>query len=101
MDSRARHRRHRRARAKIQGTAGRPRVSVYRSLTRISAQLIDDEAGMTLAAAAGTPAEVATELVKQAAAKGVSQVVFDRSGYNYHGQVKAVADGLRAGGLTV
>ena len=101
MDTVARQRRHRRTRAKIHGTAQRPRVSIYRSLTRVAVQLVDDDAGTTLAAAAGAPAEVAAALAKQATDNGIKHVVFDASGYKYHGRVKAVADGLREGGLTL
>jgi large subunit ribosomal protein L18 len=106
-------RRHRRVRQKVAGTAARPRVAVHRSLKHISAQLIDDEAGTTLAAASsvekalrqidgGTVAgaiEVGTQLATRAKDQGVTEVVFDRGGYDYHGRVAAFADALRAGGL--
>lgn len=104
----------RRVRATVSGTAARPRVSVFRSLTGISAQVIDDQAGVTLAAAslsdlaakerhntvAGALA-VGKVLAKKCEAKGVAAVVFDRAGYRYHGKVKAVADGLREGGIAL
>ena len=104
-------RRRRRVRAKISGTAERPRISVFRSNRGISAQLIDDVARRTLAAVnwtepelrALTPTERATRagqlLAQRGKALGVSAVVFDRGGYLYHGQVKALAEGAREGGL--
>ncbi len=104
-------RRRRRVRAKVSGTAERPRVSVFRSNRGISAQLIDDIAGRTLAAVNWTepdlralaPAERAARagalLAERAKAAGVSNVVFDRGGYQYHGQVKALAEGAREAGL--
>jgi large subunit ribosomal protein L18 len=107
----ARERRHRRVRGKIAGTAERPRLAVFRSNRGIFAQLIDDETGRTLASAGwlglktfkGTKTEQATEVGKAlaAAAKqaGVERCVFDRAGYLYHGRVKALADGVREGGL--
>jgi large subunit ribosomal protein L18 len=103
--------RRRRVRAKVQGTAERPRVSVFRSNRGISAQLIDDDAGHTLVAVNWTEGELrelsgseqahkAGELLAQRAqAAGVQTVVFDRGGYKYHGRVKALADGAREGGL--
>lgn len=112
--------RKRRARAQFYGTAQRPRLSVYRSLRFVYAQLIDDTTGTTLAAAtdhvgkgksktnqpaiAGkTPMEramsVGQKLAEQAKAKGITTVVFDRGGRKYHGRVKAVAEGARAAGL--
>ncbi|HVF77509.1 MAG TPA: 50S ribosomal protein L18 [Solirubrobacteraceae bacterium] len=105
--------RRRRVRAKISGTAERPRISVFRSNRGIAAQLVDDIAGRTLAAVAWTeaplrgkpPMEQATEagklLAERAQAAGVSVAVFDRGGYQYHGRVKAFAEGVREGGLTV
>jgi large subunit ribosomal protein L18 len=105
-------RRRRRVRAKITGTAERPRISVFRSNRGISAQLIDDERGHTLAAVNWTEAELrsmkaaeqakrAGELLAQRAKEaGVEQAIFDRGGYRYHGHVKALADGAREGGLT-
>jgi large subunit ribosomal protein L18 len=108
----ARLRRHRRVRGKVSGTAERPRLAVFRSNKGISAQLIDDSSGKTLAGASwlavkksfkGTKTEQAAEVGKllAAAAKkaGVEAVVFDRGGYLYHGRVKALADGAREGGL--
>ena len=107
----ARLRRHRRVRGKVSGTAERPRLVVFRSNRGIFAQLVDDEAGRTLASATwlanrghkGTKTEQAAEVGKAlaAAAKkaGVETCVFDRGGYLYHGRVKALADGAREGGL--
>ena len=108
----ARLRRHRRVRGKISGTAARPRLDVFRSAKHIYAQLIDDEAGVTLAAAStldkdfngyGGNVEAATQVGKNIAAKalekGITEVVFDRGGFVYHGRVKAVAEGAREGGL--
>ena len=106
-------RRRRRVRAKITGTAERPRISVFRSNRGIQAQLVDDLAGRTLAAVTWTEAELrglkpmeqagrAGELLaERAKAAGVGTAVFDRGGYQYHGRVKAFADGVREGGLTV
>ena len=108
----ARLRRRRRVRAKIRGTAERPRVSVFRSNRGIGAQLIDDVAGHTVAAVNWTEGDLkgmkameqATKagglLAERAKAAGVETVVFDRGGYRYHGRVKALADGAREGGLT-
>ncbi len=105
----SRARRHRRIRAKIAGTAQCPRVSVYKSLKHLRIQLIDDVNGKTLASlstlALKTKGGVkeAAELGKALAAKAtemrIKKVVFDRGGYPYHGQVKAVAEAARAGGL--
>ena len=108
----ARERRHRRVRAKVSGTAERPRLVVHRSNRGIEAQLVDDLEGKTLAHAShlevkkgfkGTKSEQAAEVGKQlaAAAKtaGIETVVFDRGGYLYHGRVKALAEGAREGGL--
>jgi large subunit ribosomal protein L18 len=104
--------RRRRVRAKVHGTAERPRISVFRSNRGIVAQLIDDEAGRTLAAVNCTeadlrdlkPMEQATRvgglLAERAKAAGVDTAVFDRGGYRYHGRVKALAEGAREGGLT-
>ena len=125
-----RTRRHARVREKVRGSAARPRLAVFRSLTHIYAQLVDDDAGTTLAAASSLdvrtrPASPAasgpqskdtkdakgkrTELAKsvgtllgdRAKQKGVTEVVFDRGGYRYHGRVKALADGVRAAGVKV
>src|ERR671936_613699 len=108
----ARRRRHRRVRGKLIGTAERPRVSVFRSNRGISAQLVDDLEGKTLAAASwqqlkkslkGSKTEQAAEVGKLLATNakkaGIEQVVFDRGGYLYHGRVKALAEGAREGGL--
>ncbi len=108
----ARARRHRRIRGKVAGTAERPRLTVYRSNKGISAQLVDDLAGKTLAAASwlnlkkglkGTKTEQAAEVGKLLAANakkaGIARVVFDRGGYLYHGRVKALAEAAREGGL--
>jgi large subunit ribosomal protein L18 len=104
--------RRRRVRAKVRGTAERPRISVFRSNRGIVAQLIDDDAGRTLAAVNWTEADVrdlkpmeqATRvgalLAERAKAAGVESAVFDRGGYRYHGRVKALAEGAREGGLT-
>jgi len=103
--------RRRRVRAKIHGTAARPRISVFRSNRGISAQLIDDDAGRTLAAVNWTEAElrglprgdqsrrVGELLAERAKAAGVSEAVFDRGGYQYHGRVRALAEGARDSGL--
>ncbi len=108
----ARVRRHRRVRGKIFGTAERPRLVVFRSNVGISAQLVDDSAGKTLASATwqqlkktfkGTKTEQAREvgklLAENAKKAGVETCVFDRAGYLYHGRVKALAEGAREGGL--
>jgi large subunit ribosomal protein L18 len=108
-------RRHRRLRKRVKGTPERPRLSVFRSLGQIYAQIIDDERGHTLVAASTlesgvrgqttgmTKAEqagvVGRVLAERARAAGIAKVVFDRGGYKYHGRVKAVADGARQGGL--
>ena len=99
-------------RAKISGTAERPRLSVFRSNKAIYAQLIDDIAGHTLVSASSvevksevsgftveTAKKVGQRLAEKASAKNISAVVFDRNGYLYHGKVKALADGAREGGL--
>ena len=108
----ARLRRRRRVRAKIRGTAERPRLSVFRSNRGIGAQLIDDVAGHTVAAVNWTEGDLKTLkameqatkagglLAERAKAAGVETVVFDRGGYRYHGRVKALADGAREGGLS-
>ncbi|HMI71555.1 MAG TPA: 50S ribosomal protein L18 [Solirubrobacteraceae bacterium] len=105
--------RRRRVRAKVTGTAERPRISVFRSNRGIHAQLIDDLGGRTLAAVSWTESDLrglkpmeqagkAGELLAQRAkAAGVESAVFDRGGYQYHGKVKAFADGVREGGLKV
>ncbi len=108
----SRQRRHTRVRGKISGTAQRPRLNVYRSLNHIYAQIIDDVKGVTLVAASSVEkdfgmtggnkeaAKKVGELVaKRAAEKGITEVVFDRGGYVYHGRVKELAEGAREGGL--
>ena len=108
----ARLRRHTRVRGKITGTVQRPRLNVYRSLNHIYAQIIDDVKGVTLVAAssvekdfgmAGGNKEAAKKvgelIAKRAAEKGITEVVFDRGGYVYHGRVKERAEGAREGGL--
>ncbi|NLM46715.1 MAG: 50S ribosomal protein L18 [Firmicutes bacterium] len=113
--NKARKRRHLRVRNKVFGTSERPRLNVYRSLKHIYAQLIDDEAGVTLAAASSlepsvregakscgnkeAARRVGALIAQKAAAKGIKQVVFDRGGYLYHGRVKALAEAAREGGL--
>src|SRR3954447_23008075 len=103
--------RRRRVRAKVQGSAVRPRISVFRSNRGVFAQLIDDDAGVTLASVQWTeealrtqkPMEQANEagklLAERAKAAGIDTAVFDRGGYQYHGRVKALAEGAREGGL--
>ncbi len=105
-------RRRRRVRAKITGTAERPRISVFRSNRGVFAQLIDDTSGRTLAAVNWTEDDLrslprmeqatraGTVLAERAKAAGVETAVFDRGGYRYHGRVKALAEGAREGGLT-
>ena len=104
-----RERRHRRVRAKIIGTAERPRLSVYKSNTRLIAQLIDDAKGTTIAAISSDEAKGKAPLERAeappgtlaglASAKGVKAVVFDRGGFQYQGTIKAFADAARAAGL--
>ena len=105
-------RRRRRVRAKVRGSAERPRLAVFRSNRGIQAQLIDDERGHTVAAVVWTEndlkslkpmdqAKKAGELIAERAKKaGVEACVFDRGGYRYHGKVKALAEGAREGGLS-
>lgn len=113
--SAARQRRHARVRQKVQGTAERPRLNVYRSINHIYAQVIDDTAGRTLASASTLEHDLRAELAdmnpqerakavgrkvaERVQAQGITTVVFDRGGYPYHGAVKALADGSREGGL--
>jgi large subunit ribosomal protein L18 len=104
-----RNRRHLRVRKKVTGTMERPRLVVFRSLKHITAQLVDDTTGRTLMTVgstdivSGKKSEKSTEVGKRIAARakdaGITKVVFDRAGYQYHGRVKAVADGAREGGL--
>lgn len=105
-------RRHKRVRATISGTAQRPRLNVYRSASNIYAQIIDDVNGVTLASASTIEKEfssyggnkeaaklVGETVAKRAIENGINVVVFDRGGYVYHGRVKELAEGARAGGL--
>ena len=108
----ARLRRHARVRRKISGTAARPRLNVFRSSKHIYAQIIDDVAGVTLVSASTMDKDftgnggnieavkaVGNTVAKRAIEKGITEVVFDRGGYIYHGRVKALAEGAREGGL--
>ncbi len=107
----SRVRRHARVRAKISGTAETPRLCVYRSNKNIEAQLIDDVKGVTLVASSSmslklengsnieAAAKVGKDIATKAVAKGLKKVVFDRSGYIYHGRVKALAEAAREAGL--
>ena len=110
--NKARLHRHVRVRGKISGTAERPRLSVYRSNCHIYAQLIDDVQGVTLATASSVEKDfdlsggnkegakkVGQLIAQRAADKGITEVVFDRGGYVYHGRVKELAEGAREGGL--
>ena len=104
-----RDRRHRRVRAKVEGTAVRPRLSIYKSNTRLTAQIVDDAKGMTIASVDSskekgkTPREraeaAAATLGTLAKKKDVSKVVFDRGGFQYAGTIKAFADAVRSAGL--
>ena len=103
--------RHKRVRSKISGTAARPRLSVFRSVENIYAQIIDDAAGCTLCSASSvekgfegggdvvSAREVGKKIAERALAKGIETVVFDRGGNVYHGRVQALAEGAREGGL--
>jgi large subunit ribosomal protein L18 len=105
-------RRRRRVRAKVRGSAQRPRISVFRSNRGVFAQLIDDQAGRTIASVSWTEAELrelgpmdqarraGALLGDRAKAAGIESAVFDRGGYRYHGRVKALAEGARESGLT-
>ena len=103
----ARIRRHERVRTKVEGTADRPRLAVFRSLNHIYAQVIDDTKGVTLASASTVDPEVASNLAeligqiiaKRSMEKGVQQVVFDRGGFKYIGRIQALADAARKVGL--
>jgi large subunit ribosomal protein L18 len=104
---------HKRIRRKVRGTAERPRLAIYRSLNHIYAQVIDDDNGRTIAAASSTEKDlrgstggnieaagkIGQAIAQRALAAGISNVVFDRGGYRYHGRVKALADAVRAAGL--
>ncbi|SNS39494.1 large subunit ribosomal protein L18 [Anaerovirgula multivorans] len=110
-----RQKRHFRVRSKVSGTAERPRLNVYRSLTNMYAQIINDENGQTIAAASTLDKEIKGEgqatgnkdaaklvgelVAKRALEKGIKSVTFDRGGYIYHGRVKALAEGAREAGL--
>jgi len=110
-----RQRRHQRARRRLNGLASRPRLSVFRSLKQIYAQLVDDESGHTLVSASTLDPEIRTRtagkkkteaaalvgevLAQRARAKGITSIIFDRGGYLYHGRVRALADAARAAGL--
>lgn len=109
-----RQRRHRRVRKKVTGTAERPRLAVFRSTRHISAQVIDDRAGVTLAAASTIEADLRTGggtgnvdaatkvgklVAERAKAAGIEQVTFDRGGFRYHGRVAALAEAARESGL--
>ncbi|MBI4578580.1 MAG: 50S ribosomal protein L18 [Planctomycetes bacterium] len=110
-----RERRKKRVRRRVYGTAEKPRLSVFRSLKHIYAQLIDDDKGQTLVAASTRSAElkeggggnkaaaakVGRLLGEKAAARGINEVAFDRNGYRFHGRVKALADAAREAGLKV
>ena len=108
----ARTKRHKRVRAKINGTPERPRLSVFRSDNHIYAQVIDDVSGTTIASASSVEKDfggsggnkeaakkVGLKVAERAAAKGVENIVFDRGGYIYHGRIKELAEGAREGGL--
>ena len=110
--NKARLKRHKRVRSKISGTAERPRLNVFRSNTNIYAQIIDDVNGVTLVSASSLDKEIAGNggnkeaakevgklVAQRAAEKGITDVVFDRGGYVYHGRVKELAEGAREGGL--
>jgi large subunit ribosomal protein L18 len=107
-----RRKRHERLRLRVEGTAGRPRLSVFRSSKFIYAQVIDDATGRTLAAASSRESGIAKDgskvdaarvvgktLAERATAAGVTTVVLDRGGYQYHGRVRSLAEGAREGGL--
>ena len=110
--NKTRQKRHLRVRNRVAGTAERPRLNVFRSLAHIYAQVIDDEKGMTLAAASSLDKDfqgkggniaaakaVGAAIAKKALEKGITEVVFDRGGYIYHGRVAALAEAAREGGL--
>lgn len=113
LNSARERRRTQRVRAKVSGTADRPRLVIERTLKHFRAQLVDDVAGRTLCAIVGTEAGTAKQspteraaalgmkLAEKAGAKHITKAVYDRRGHRYHGRVKAFADGARAGGLTI
>jgi large subunit ribosomal protein L18 len=110
-----RQRRHESVRQKVAGTAERPRLNVFRSLTQVYAQIIDDQSGNTLVSASTIESEIKPKLAglnktdqaklvgeaiaRRAAEKGLKQVVFDRGGYRYHGRIRALAEAAREAGL--
>jgi len=115
-ENKAREKKHERVRRKVSGTPERPRLCVYRSLSNIYAQVIDDTKGVTLAEASTLSKEILEDVknlkgkvsksslvgklvAKKAIEKGITQVVFDRGGLKYHGRIKALAEGAREGGL--
>ncbi len=111
----SRKRRHKRVRGKIEGTNARPRLNIYRSLSNIFAQVIDDESGVTMVSASTIDKDVSKEVAgkskvdaarivgrvvaERAKEAGIEMVIFDRGGYKYHGRVAALAEGAREGGL--
>ena len=110
--NKARLQRHKRVRGKISGTAACPRLCVYRSLSNIQAQIIDDETGVTLVSASTVDKDfneyggnvdaakaIGLKIAEKAQAKNIKDVVFDRGGYLYHGRVRSLAEGAREGGL--
>jgi len=104
---------HRRIRRKVRGTAERPRLAIYRSLNHIYAQVIDDDSGKTLVSASSVEKDlkgstggnieaasrIGTAVAERALAQGITNIVFDRGGYRYHGRVKALSDAVRSAGL--
>lgn len=106
-----RKRRHRRVRARVSGTASKPRLNVFRSLTNIYVQIIDDQKGTTLVSAStkeikdkkmnkkDAAAEVGRIIANKAQAAGIKEVAFDRGGYKYHGRIQSLADAARSAGL--
>ncbi len=109
-NNQTRQRRAKRVRAKIKGADGRPRLSIFRSLSYIYAQIIDDEKGITLVSFDSrkikggknnieTARKIGQEIAKMAASKKIEKIVFDRKGYKYHGKIKALAEGAREEGL--
>jgi large subunit ribosomal protein L18 len=112
----ARIRRHARVRRRVQGTGEKPRLTVFRSLSHIYAQVIDDDTRVTIVAASDVEKDVASKsggkkkedvatlvgtlVAERAKGKGITQVVFDRGGYPFHGRIKALAEAARAGGLS-
>jgi len=104
---------HRRIRRKVRGTAERPRLAIYRSLNHIYAQVIDDDSGKTLVSASSVEKDlkgstggnieaasrIGTAVAERALAQGITNIVFDRGGYRYHGRVKALSDAVRSSGL--